>query len=136
MTVEAPKELLKAQRLANLLDTAVRIPIVNIRVGLDFLLGVFPIVGDAIAVFIALRIIWLGKKMQMPRPLLTTMMRNSLLDFVLGLLPVLGDVVDIFYKSNQKNVRIMERWWVENHKAEIDLARQQAVASWRDSEQV
>ncbi|MEC8375443.1 MAG: DUF4112 domain-containing protein, partial [Pseudomonadota bacterium] len=35
MEVKAPSELLKAQKLANLLDTAVKLPIIPIRIGLD-----------------------------------------------------------------------------------------------------
>ena len=42
----APKPLLKAQKLANLLDTSVKIPLINFRIGLDALVGLIPGVGD------------------------------------------------------------------------------------------
>ncbi|MEC8487919.1 MAG: DUF4112 domain-containing protein, partial [Pseudomonadota bacterium] len=39
MEGKAPKALLKAQKLANLLDTAVKLPFIPIRIGLDSIVG-------------------------------------------------------------------------------------------------
>lgn len=36
---QAPKALLRAQKLANLADAKIRIPILGIRLGLDFIIG-------------------------------------------------------------------------------------------------
>ncbi|WP_026376699.1 DUF4112 domain-containing protein [Aestuariibacter salexigens] len=126
----APDELLKAQYLANITDTAVRIPLLGVKVGLDFLIGLIPGVGDAIMLFVAFRIVQLGKRIGVPKPLLKKMVRNCLVDFGLGFIPVVGDLVDIFYKANRTNVRIMERWWVEQNKARLDAQTQQQLASW------
>ena len=41
--VQAPKALLKAQKLANLTDSKIRIPLLGIRLGLDFLVGLHPL---------------------------------------------------------------------------------------------
>ncbi|MEC7530196.1 MAG: DUF4112 domain-containing protein, partial [Pseudomonadota bacterium] len=38
--------------------------------------------------------------------------------------------VDIFYKANQKNVRIMERWWISENKHEVDKVTQKALSEW------
>ena len=53
---KAPDELLQAQALANLLDYAVKVPFVNLRVGLDFLIGLIPGIGDALMLLASLRI--------------------------------------------------------------------------------
>ena len=126
----APKALTDAQDIANTLDTAVKIPFIGVRVGLDFLIGLIPGIGDAIVLLMSWRIVYLGRKMGVPKPVLTQMVRNSLLDFGLGFVPLVGDIVDIFYKANTKNVQLMERWWISNHKDDVDAYAKEQLASW------
>ena len=130
MDVKAPKALLKAQKLANLLDTAVKLPFIPIRIGLDSIVGLIPGAGDALMLFVSLRIVWLGKSLGMPKALIAQMVKNSAIDFGLGFIPFVGDIVDIFYKANQKNVRIMERWWISENKHEVDKVTQKALSEW------
>ena len=99
MDVKAPKALLKAQKLANLLDTAVKLPFIPIRIGLDSIVGLIPGAGDALMLFVSLRIVWLGKSLGMPKALVAQMVKNSALDFGLGFIPFIGDIVDVFYKA-------------------------------------
>tara|TARA_B100000929_G_scaffold92135_1_gene72358 strand:+ start:415 stop:816 length:402 start_codon:yes stop_codon:yes gene_type:complete len=127
---KAPKALLKAQKLANLLDTAVKLPFIPIRIGLDSIVGLIPGAGDALMLFVSLRIVWLGKSLGMPKALIAQMVKNSAIDFGLGFIPFVGDIVDIFYKANQKNVRIIERWWISENKHEVDKATQKALSEW------
>lgn len=129
--IEAPAELLQAQRLANITDTAVRIPIIGIQVGLDFLIGLIPVVGDAIMTIVALRIVQLARRLGMPKNLQRAMVRNCLVDFGLGFLPIVGDIVDIFFKANKRNVRLMERWWLEQHHSEIKQHTQNTLNDWQ-----
>lgn len=128
--MQAPKALKDAQDIANTLDTAVKIPFIGVRVGLDFLIGLIPGIGDAIVLLMSWRIVYLGRKMGVPKPVLTQMVRNSLLDFGLGFVPVVGDIVDIFYKANTKNVQLMERWWISNHKDDVDAYAKEQLAAW------
>ena len=130
MEAKAPKALLKAQKLANLLDTAVKLPLIPIRIGLDSIIGLIPGAGDALMLFVSLRIVWLGKSLGMPKALVAQMVKNSAIDFGLGFVPFIGDIVDVFYKANQKNVRIMERWWISENKANVDGATQAKLAQW------
>jgi len=127
---KAPKALLKAQKLANLLDTAVKLPFIPIRIGLDSIVGLIPGAGDALMLFVSLRIVWLGKSLGMPKALIAQMVKNSAIDFGLGFIPFVGDIVDIFYKANQKNVRIMERWWISENKHKVDKVTQKALSEW------
>ena len=130
MEGKAPKALLKAQKLANLLDTAVKLPFIPIRIGLDSIVGLIPGAGDALMLFVSLRIVWLGKSLGMPKALIAQMVKNSAIDFGLGFIPFVDDIVDIFYKANQKNVRIMERWWISENKHEVDKVTQKALSEW------
>ncbi|RUP77791.1 DUF4112 domain-containing protein [Alteromonas sp. KS69] len=130
MDSKAPKALLKAQKLANLLDTAVKLPFIPIRVGLDSLVGLIPGAGDAIMLLVSLRIVWLGKSLGMPSSLVAQMVKNSAIDFGLGFVPFIGDIVDVFYKANQKNVRLMEKWWISENKADVDAQTQKKLTEW------
>lgn len=126
----APEELLKAQSLANLLDTAIKIPFVGIKLGLDFLIGLIPGIGDTIMLFASLRIVYLARKLNMPKGLQISMLGTALLDYGLGFVPIIGDIFDLFYKANQKNVRTMEKWWVAENKDKIDALAKKQVAQW------
>ena len=133
-TVQAPKVLLDAQKLANLTDSNIRIPFLGIRFGLDFLVGLIPVVGDIIMVAVSISIVAMAKSMQVPKSLRIAMLKNIGIDFLLGLVPFVGDLIDIFYKSNQKNVRIMEKWWVSQNHQQIQAKSQQAVKEWEKSQ--
>ncbi len=126
----APDALLKAQSLANLLDTAVRLPVVGIKVGLDFLVGLIPGIGDTIMLLASFRIVYLGHKLNLPKALKYQMVKNALIDYGLGFIPILGDLVDLFFKANQKNVRIMETWWVSENKDKIDALARRQFEKW------
>ncbi|AEF05457.1 DUF4112 domain-containing protein [Alteromonas sp. K632G] len=130
MDSKAPKALLKAQKLANLLDTAVKLPIIPIRIGLDSIVGLIPGAGDALMLLVSLRIVWLGKSLGMPSALVAQMVKNSAIDFGLGFVPFIGDIVDVFYKANQKNVRLMEKWWISENKADVDAQTQKKLTEW------
>jgi hypothetical protein len=133
-TPQAPKALLSAQKLANLTDSKVRIPFIGVRLGLDFLVGLIPVIGDVIMVGVSLSIVAMAKSIEVPRALRLAMLKNIGIDFLLGLIPFVGDVVDLFYKSNQKNVRIMEKWWVSQNHQQIQSNSQQAVQDWEKSQ--
>lgn len=133
--VTAPAELLKAQKLANRLDTAFKLPFIPFRIGLDAIIGLIPGLGDAVMLVAALRIVYLGKKMGLPPGLVKVMLRNALLDFGLGFIPLVGDIVDFFYKANQANVRVMEKYWVSQNKDAIDANAKSALEAWSAKQQ-
>jgi len=133
MAYQAPDGLLKAQRLANLLDNKFAIPLLNVRFGIDPLLGLIPVLGDVISFWLATKIIRYGADIGLPEGLQKAMWRNLIVDFVVGLVPVIGDIADIFYRANQTNVRIIEKWWIGNNKDKVDTIAQQRLAAWQAS---
>lgn len=132
--IKAPDSLLKAQRLANLLDNAVKVPFTQIRLGGDFLLGLLPVAGDLISLLLSLKIVHYARQLGMPALLVAQMLKNIALDFIIGLLPLVGDIADVFYRANQKNVRLMERWWVANQHTAIKANSQQMLKDWQDKQ--
>ena len=130
----APKPLLRAQKIAHLSDSAVRIPIIGKGVGLDFFIGLIPGVGDLIMFGVSAYIILLAKSLGVPGALRLLMLRRCLIDFVLGLLPIVGDISDIFYQANKANVKVMERFWLAQHKSTLDETVSQNLARWENEQ--
>jgi hypothetical protein len=106
----APVSTDRLRDLARVLDEAIRIPGTNIRVGLDALFGLFPGGGDvAMGVFSGL-IILQAARAGAPAPVLGRMLGNVIVDVVVGAIPLVGDVFDVVWRSNSKNVRLLESW--------------------------
>ena len=103
------RDLSEVRRLAHLLDEAVKIPIINYRVGLDGLLGIIPVIGDFSGFAISSYIIFKAHNMGVPREKVSRMVFNSLVDVFVGSIPLVGDIFDVFWKSNKRNMRIVER---------------------------
>ena len=95
--------------LARLLDTAIRIPGTNIRLGLDAVLGLIPGAGDAVGALLSSYIILAAARQGAPRAVLLRMIGNVAIDSVIGAVPVLGDIFDIAFKSNARNAALLER---------------------------
>ncbi|MGL4395549.1 MAG: DUF4112 domain-containing protein [Hyphomicrobium sp.] len=100
--------------LARVMDSAVRIPGTDIRMGVDAVIGLVPVVGDAISAAISGYILWEARRLGASRWLIARMAANSTLDAVLGSVPIVGDVFDVAYKANMKNLLLLRRH-VEKH---------------------
>lgn len=110
MHKEAPKEIPKdLQRLARLLDSQFRIG--NFRFGLDPILGLIPGVGDFISLSVSGGFLALAAKHGASRKLLILMSLNVLLDAVIGSIPILGQIFDFFYKANNRNARLLQKYY-------------------------
>jgi hypothetical protein len=59
-------ELEELERLAALMDSAVRIPLIGWRIGLDGLVGLIPGVGDAASMIPAGYILYKARKFDIP----------------------------------------------------------------------
>lgn len=100
-----------ALSLVRLLDDALLIPGTRIGVGLDALLGFFfPAFGDAATGVASLALLLLGFQMRVPKVVLVRMLFNILLDALLGSIPIFGDAFDLFFRSNRRNLALIQRY--------------------------
>lgn len=106
---EFDESVARIEVLAQVLDGAIRIPGTNVVMGLDAILGLVPVVGDAISAAIGSYIIWEARRLGAPRWLIARMAMNTSIDTLVGSIPVVGDVFDVAYKSNLKNVALLKR---------------------------
>ncbi len=95
-------------RVSFLMDRLVPIPGTRLRAGLNTLLLLLPVAGDALAgvVSVAILAAGLGNR-RVPRVVAARMVLNALLDAGLGWVPVLGDLFDLFFKADTRNVRLL-----------------------------
>lgn len=100
--------LTRLEAIATVMDSAVRIPGTKIVMGLDALLGLLPVVGDAISGAIGSYLIWEARRLGASRVLIARMATNTTIDTVLGSIPIVGDVLDVAYKSNRKNIDLLK----------------------------
>jgi hypothetical protein len=100
----------RLRSLATVLDDAVRVPGTNIRFGLDALLGLLPGAGDAVTGVMGGYAMVIAARLGAPPVVIARMAVNVLVDVLTGTIPVLGDIFDVGWKSNRKNVQLLERY--------------------------
>jgi hypothetical protein len=95
--------------LASLLDDFLRIPGTNFRFGLDAIIGLVPGIGDLITSVASFLIILAAWQRRMPKVTIARMVANIAIDTLVGAVPLAGDAFDAAWKSNRKNLAILQR---------------------------
>jgi hypothetical protein len=96
------------RRLAWLIDGAFGLPGTKFRFGLNSIIGLLPVGGDAVLAGLSLYIVYEAARLGVPRPQLARMLGNVALEFVGGSIPVLGDIFDMALKANLRNLALIE----------------------------
>lgn len=107
-TAERLANLNHIRRLSRLMDTAIRIPGIGFRIGLDPIIGLIPGAGDLIATAFSAYIIFLAARFGLPSQILAKMLFNIALEAAVGSVPLVGDLFDAYYKSNIRNLALLE----------------------------
>ena len=97
----------RIERLALWLDDIFRIPGTRIRIGLESLIGLVPVIGDAAGLLMGSYVVFEAHRLGAPMELKLKMARNVIVDAVIGLVPVLGDLFDFAFRSNRRNVDLL-----------------------------
>ena len=100
-------DLERARALARLLDS--QFSIAGVQFGLDAIAGLLPVVGDTITALAALYPIWVARRHNLGKTVQARMALNVVADWAVGSVPVVGDLIDVTYKSNLKNLKLLER---------------------------
>ena len=98
------------EQLAWLTDSAIPIPGLNARIGIDPLIGLIPGFGDTIGAVISSYIIAQAARLGAPRSILIKMAFNVVTDTIIGAIPGVGDLFDFGWKANQRNVRLLAHY--------------------------
>lgn len=97
------------RKLSRLMDTSIRIPGIGFRFGLDPIIGLIPGAGDLIATAISAYIVLMAVRFRLPRSAIGWMVFNVALEAVVGSVPLIGDLFDAYYKSNIRNLALLEK---------------------------
>lgn len=97
----------RVDRLAWYLDNSIRLPGLNVRVGIDALVGLIPGIGDTIGAIMSSYILSEAARLGAPKSILLKMAFNIAVDAFAGALPILGDLFDFGWKANQRNARLL-----------------------------
>jgi hypothetical protein len=92
------------------LDDLLQVPGTNFRIGLDPLLALIPGIGGAAASGSGLLILLEAVRSGVSVPVLVRMGVNMGLNSILDLVPFIGPVGSAFFKSNSRNLRLLQRW--------------------------
>jgi hypothetical protein len=116
-TFDADERLRWVERIARLMDSQFRLPGTRFRFGLDPLLGLLPIVGDASTTVVSVALLMTMFRHGASGAVVVRMALNILLDTVVGAIPILGNVFDFAYKSNERNVALLRAHYAEGRHA-------------------
>ncbi len=108
-----PPSLENFERIARLLDSKFEIPGTGIRFGLDPLLSLIPVLGDLITFLISSMLIYTMHNSGASRKVVIKMMLNAGLDTLIGAVPLAGTVFDVFYRSNERNIRLLKEHYFQ-----------------------
>lgn len=105
---DTASRLTRLRHLAWLIDGAFTLPGTGFRFGLNSLIGLLPVGGDAVLGAISLYIIYEAARLGVPKHRLARMLANVGIEVLGGSVPILGDLFDMALKANLRNLGIIE----------------------------
>ena len=109
----------RIEAMEALLERSFTVPVINQPVGLDFIVGLVPVIGDIVATAMGGWIVWEARNLGMSKWQLARMAANVGFDTVIGALPIVGDAADFFFRSNTRNLRIIRKHLDRHHPASV-----------------
>jgi hypothetical protein len=99
-----------AKFLADLLDQRFTIPGTSIRIGLDPIISLIPGIGDLLANLTGSMILIIAAQLGVPKAVLARMGINIAINTLIGAIPIFGDIFSIWFRSNVRNVELLQRY--------------------------
>lgn len=113
----------RVEAMEQLLEGLFTIPGTQMRVGLDTIVGLVPVVGDVVTAAMGAWIVWEGRNLGMSKFQLARMAGHIGVDTLIGAVPLVGDLFDLAYKSNTKNLRIIKKHLDKHHPATVTIVQ-------------
>jgi hypothetical protein len=84
------------------------VPGTTYRIGLDPIIGLVPLIGDLVSPLFTIGILLQARELGVPKVVQARMLINVAIDTLVGIVPVVGDFFDFAWKSNRKNLALLE----------------------------
>ena len=98
-----------SRQLTRWLDSSFQVPGTRLRFGWEPVIGLVPGIGDAVGAALSSVLLWTAYRLGVPRIVQVRMLVNVALDTAIGAIPLLGDPYDFFFRSNRRNLDLLER---------------------------
>ena len=121
--VESVRKRIEA--MEHLLEGLFTIPGTNRKIGLDVILDLIPVGGDAIGALMGAWMVWEARNLGMSKTQMARMFGNVGIDFLLGIVPVVGAIPDFLFRSNTRNLKIIKRHLDKKHPASAIIDQSQ-----------
>ncbi|MET1757057.1 DUF4112 domain-containing protein [Novosphingobium sp. RD2P27] len=105
----------RIEALEKVLERSFVIPGIGRRVGLDAVVGLVPVAGDVVSAALGFYLVWEARKLGMSKFQIARMAANVGVDSVLGAVPIAGDAFDFLFRSNTRNLKIIQRHLDKHH---------------------
>ncbi len=110
--MDIQKRQIQIKRLTWLLENSFRLPGTNLRFGLEGLVGLVPVLGDAMGLLIGLFYVAAALEAKVSKTDLLKIIYWIALDGIVGMIPVLGDLFDFAFKAHLKIYKLLEnKYW-------------------------
>jgi hypothetical protein len=109
----------RVEAMEALLERGFTMPIINRQFGLDFIIGLIPVIGDVIAAAMGTWLVWEARNLGMPGWKIARMFGNIGVDLLVGAVPFVGDAVDFVFRSNTRNLRIIKKHLDKHHPSTV-----------------
>ncbi len=107
------RALAQVETIARLMDSQFKIPGTNFRFGLESIVGLLPVGGDAVGFLASAGLVLTMARHGASPQLVMRMLINVALDAIVGAIPVLGDLFDMTFKANNRNVTLLREHYQE-----------------------
>ena len=107
--IKAQAAIARLERFSKLTDSSIGIPFTKFNIGLEAVIGLIPVIGDAVGLILSSYVLIEAQRLGVSKRIKTKMIINMLIDFVGGLVPFFGDIFDAFFKANTRNTRLLKK---------------------------
>ncbi|MDC9513264.1 DUF4112 domain-containing protein [Pseudoalteromonas sp. CST5] len=107
--LETQAAIARLERFIKLTDSSIGIPFTKFNIGLEAVIGLIPVIGDAAGLILSSYVLVEAQRLGVSKRIKTKMIINMLIDFVGGLVPFFGDIFDAFFKANTRNTRLLKK---------------------------
>ena len=98
----------RLERFSKMTDSSIRLPFTKFNIGVDAVIGLVPVIGDAAGLISSSYVLLEAQRMGVSKRIKLKIIANMLIDFVGGLIPLFGDVFDALFKANTRNTKILK----------------------------
>jgi hypothetical protein len=97
--------------LARLFDTAFVVPGTNVRFGIEAVMRLVPVVGEAAASALSCYLLYEAHRLEVPKHVFARLVANVAIEGAAGAIPLVGDLFDVGFRANRRNVRILKEYF-------------------------